>query len=91
MPLQSHKMAFKAAEATYCAKEQGKYWEMHKSMMVDQNKHTINYKTGWVVRQDKLKPFTNRVIFDELLDDTRDWQKCETLNFRRKTDGNSEL
>lgn len=66
-------------------------WIYRHHLMVDQNKHTINYKTGWVVRQDKLKPFTNRVIFDELLDDTRDWQKCETLNFRRKTDGNSEL
>ena len=29
MPLAMHKLAAKAAEATHCAEEQGKFWEMH--------------------------------------------------------------
>ena len=39
MPLVSmHKLAFKAAEATHCSKEQEKFWEMHDSMMSDPQK-----------------------------------------------------
>jgi protein-disulfide isomerase len=36
LPLPMHQMAFKAAEAAHCAAEQGKFWEMHDSMMADQ-------------------------------------------------------
>lgn len=35
-PIESiHKQAFKAAEATWCAGEQGKYWEMHGRLFAD--------------------------------------------------------
>lgn len=64
-------------------------WIYRNDLMVDENKHTINHRSGYVVRQTELRPFTNKVIFDELLDDTRDWQKCEAL--RSKHYGNSEL
>jgi protein-disulfide isomerase len=40
-PLESiHKNAFKAAEATRCAKDQGKFWEMHDRLFADQQKIT---------------------------------------------------
>jgi protein-disulfide isomerase len=35
-PLPSHPLAPKAAEAARCAKDQGKYWELHTQMMSDQ-------------------------------------------------------
>ena len=37
LPLESiHKEAFKAAEATHCARDQGKYWEMHGRLFANQ-------------------------------------------------------
>ena len=37
LPLESiHKKAFKASEATWCAEDQGKYWEMHKRLFENQ-------------------------------------------------------
>ena len=37
-PLAFHDKAQKAAEASLCAKEQGKFWQMHDAMFSDQNK-----------------------------------------------------
>lgn len=37
-PLEFHNNAKGAAQASECAEEQGKFWEMHKAMFADQNK-----------------------------------------------------
>jgi len=36
LPLPGHQFASKAAEASHCAEEQGKYWEMHSQLMANQ-------------------------------------------------------
>ena len=36
MPLSIHKDAFRAAEATHCAEDQGKFWEMHDRLFANQ-------------------------------------------------------
>ncbi len=36
LPLDFHKLAFKAAEASHCAEEQGKFWEMHDRLFENQ-------------------------------------------------------
>lgn len=36
-PLANHNLASKAAEASLCANDQGKYWEMHEKMMSNQD------------------------------------------------------
>lgn len=42
LPLSFHQHAQKAAEATLCAKEQGKFWEMHDKLFANTDKLDLN-------------------------------------------------
>jgi Thioredoxin len=42
LPLDFHENAFKAAEATHCAGEQRKFWEMHDRLFANQSALTEN-------------------------------------------------
>ncbi len=48
--------SFLAAEATYCANDQGKYWEFHNEVY----KNWAGERTGWVTRE-SLDVFANTV------------------------------
>lgn len=62
----SHPHAFQAAEAGYCAEEQGKFWEMHDMMFMHQDKLTIP-SLKWMASQIKL----NLALFTSCLDSKR--------------------
>lgn len=47
MPLPFHGHALKAAQAAYCAGEQGKYWEMRDALFKNQNKLEIEAIMGY--------------------------------------------
>ncbi len=56
MPLKTHKFASKAAEATHCANDQGKFWEMHNAMMSEQDKiaDLASFATALKLNADKF-------------------------------------
>ena len=49
-PLRQHQYAQKAAEASECAAEQGKFWEMHDVMFENQSALTITDLAGYASR-----------------------------------------
>lgn len=46
-PLPNHKQAPKAAEASHCAEDQGKYWEMHGKLFDSQGKLAVTDLKGY--------------------------------------------
>ncbi len=72
----------KAAQATYCAEEQGKYWEFHG--MLYENQGSIN--GGWASPQN-LKRFASALNLDtELFNDCLDSNK-----YQKRVDNNIQV
>ena len=59
LPLAFHQHALKAAEAAFCAGEQGKYWEMRDALFMNQNKLDVEsikgYANGLSLKADAFK------------------------------------
>ncbi len=71
--------SFLAAEATYCAEDQGKYWQYHNELY----KNWGGERTGWVTR-DSLDRFANTTNlnldeFNACLDDEKYQKRVRTL------------
>lgn len=47
LPLEFHKRAMKAAEASYCAAEQGKFWEMRDKLIVNSDRLNAELLPGY--------------------------------------------
>jgi protein-disulfide isomerase len=79
----------KAAEATYCAGDQGKYWEFHNILY--SNQQGIN--DGWA-SSDNLKSFASQLnldqdLFDSCLDSDKYKQRVERNVLEAKRNGAS--
>ena len=71
--------SFLAAEATYCAEDQGKYWQYHNELY----KNWGGERTGWVTR-DSLDRFATTInlnldMFDACLDDQKYQKRVRAL------------
>ena len=69
-----------AAQASYCAEDQGKYWEYHDQLY----KNWGGERTGWITR-DSLEKFANTieldlVKFNECLDEEKYYQRVVELH-----------
>lgn len=69
-PIPSHKDAPKAAEASHCARDQGKYWEMHSQMMSYQDKITNLLSHATALSLD-VNQFENCLKADKYADEVR--------------------